>query len=110
MGLAADALERDGGEPKALAAALRLIEAGESVGVDPIRGVAMNLLDGDLRPVDRSARLWPQTERLKAALLAGSLTGEARFWTMAERAAAGLTPYLEVPTPGLWRDQLTPDG
>jgi mannose/cellobiose epimerase-like protein (N-acyl-D-glucosamine 2-epimerase family) len=98
------------GEPKALAAALRLIDAGEGAGVDSARGVAIDMLDGELRPLDRAARLWPQTERLKAALLAGGLTGEARFWTMAERAAAGLTPYLEVPTAGLWRDQLTPDG
>jgi mannose-6-phosphate isomerase len=98
------------GEPAALTAALRLIEVGEAAGVDRARGVAMNLLDGDLRPIERDARLWPQTERLKAALLAGAMTGEAEYWTMAERAAAGLAPYLEVSVAGLWRDCLTARG
>ena len=98
------------GEPRALAAALGLIETAESAGVDLARGVAMNLLDGDLRPLDRAARLWPQTERLKAALLAAAMTGDETLWTIAQRAAAGLAPYLDVPRAGLWRDQLTPGG
>jgi mannose-6-phosphate isomerase len=98
------------GEPGALAAALRLIEVGDAAGVDAARGVAINLLDGDLRPLERDARLWPQTERLKAALLAGAMTGEAEYWTMAERAAAALAPYLEVFVAGLWRDCLTAGG
>jgi len=36
-----------------LAAALGLIETAESAGVDLARGVAMNLLDGDLAPRPR---------------------------------------------------------
>ena len=95
---------------RALPAALRLREVAEAAGVDPARRVAINLLDGDLRPLDRAARLWPQTERLKAALLAGQITGEARWRAVAQEAAASLAPYLDVPTPGLWRDRLGPDG
>ncbi|MGI8841357.1 MAG: AGE family epimerase/isomerase [Caulobacteraceae bacterium] len=98
------------GEPAALAAALRLMEAAESAGVDPARRVAINLLTGDLRPVDRAARLWPQTERLKAALLAAEITGEDAFRVIARQALEGLIPYLEVPTAGLWRDRLDADG
>jgi mannose/cellobiose epimerase-like protein (N-acyl-D-glucosamine 2-epimerase family) len=94
----------------ALAVALRLMEVAESTGIDPARRVAIDLLDGDLRPIDRGARLWPQSERLKAALLAGQITGEARWGAVAEEAAASLAAYLEVLVPGLWRDALEPDG
>ncbi len=97
-------------EPRGLAAALRLMDVAESAGVDPARGVAIDLLDGTLRPLCRSARLWPQTERLKAALLAAQMTGDAGFLTIARQALEGLAPYLEVPTPGLWRDRLEADG
>jgi len=44
-------------------AARRLFEIG-SKGVDPKRGVAMDELDEEFRPVRPTARLWPQTERL----------------------------------------------
>jgi mannose-6-phosphate isomerase len=96
----------DGGGD-ALAAALTLIELAERSGVDPGRRVAIDALDGTLAPREMSARLWPQTERLKAAVLAARITGDAGCWAMAERAAAGLARYLEAPTPGLWRDRLT---
>jgi mannose-6-phosphate isomerase len=96
----------DGGG-QALAAALRLIELAERSGVDPGRGVAIDALDGTLAPRELGARLWPQTERLKAAVLAARITGDAQCWAMAERAVAGLARYLDVPTPGLWRDRLT---
>jgi mannose-6-phosphate isomerase len=96
----------DGGGD-ALAAALTLIELAERSGVDPGRGVAIDALDGTLAPREMSARLWPQTERLKAAVLAARITDDAGCWAMAERAAAGLARYLEAPTLGLWRDRLT---
>jgi len=98
------------GEPAALAAALRLMDVAEAAGADPARRVAINLLDGALKPLDGAARLWPQTERLKAALLAGQITGDDRWPTVAGEAAESLIPYLEVSTPGLWRDVLGSDG
>jgi len=82
-------------------AARRLIEIGEARGVD--RGVAIFSLDQDLAPRDRSARLWSQTERLHAHLVAG-------HWDDALAAAAGLRRFLDVPVQGLWRDRLSPDG
>jgi len=97
------------GDAGALAAALRLIEVGERAGVDPIREVAINALDGDLRPIDSATRLWPQTERLRAHLLAGALTGADACWDMALSALRGLDRFLDVPTPGLWRDSLERD-
>lgn len=83
------------------AAARRLIEIGETRGVE--RGVAIFSLDQQLRPRDRSARLWAQTERLHAHAAAGN-------WDGVLAGAAGLQRYLEVPVPGLWRDRLSPDG
>lgn len=97
------------GDSAAFAAATRLIEVAERSGVDFERQVAVNSLDGDLNVVDAGTRLWPQTERLRVALLAGLLTGDASFWDVATDAAAGLDRFLDVPTPGLWRDSLESD-
>lgn len=90
--------------------ALRLIEVGERHGVDPERGVAFNSLCADLKPRDLTARLWPQTERLKAGVAAALETGEDRYWAMAADAGRGLQKYLATETPGLWLDRMNPDG
>lgn len=90
------------------AAALRLIDIGETSGVR--NQVAINALLDDLSIHDPNARFWPQTERLKAALLAAQLTGEARYWAVAAAAAASLLPYLKTPVPGLWLDVQLPTG
>ncbi|HLY57920.1 MAG TPA: AGE family epimerase/isomerase, partial [Stellaceae bacterium] len=90
------------------AAALRLIEIGERHGV---RGdVAINALLDDLSVHDAATRLWPQTERLKAAALAAEVTDEPRYWTHAADAAECLLRFFDVPVRGLWRDRLTADG
>ena len=57
-----------------------------------------------------SARLWPQTERLKAAALAARLTGEAKYFAMAASAADALQRYLATPIPGLWYDRIDVNG
>jgi mannose-6-phosphate isomerase len=93
---------RSRGQPEALAAARRLFENGLR-GVDPIREVAVNALWDDFSVRDGSARLWPQTEHLKAAVVLGD---EAQ----AVRAARGLAQYLDVPARGAWRDKLRADG
>jgi mannose-6-phosphate isomerase len=83
-------------------AALRLVAIGEQYGVRD--GLAINRLLDDLTVADADARFWPQTERLKAALLAATLTGEAQYWSMACAAAAGIFPYLNTTVAGLWFD------
>ena len=88
--------------------ALRLIRIGEEHGVH--NGVAVNALYDDFTIRDANARLWPQTERLKAALLAAALTGERRFWSMAEAAAMSFIPYLNTAVQGLWLDSRLPSG
>jgi mannose-1-phosphate guanylyltransferase/mannose-6-phosphate isomerase len=103
---------RLGGEPAARAAVGPLYEAGAR-GVDPSGSVAVDMMDDHLEITDARARLWPQTERLKAALIfAGEATGaeRARFEADARDAALGLWRYLETPVPGLWRDRRFPDG
>lgn len=95
----------------ALAAARTLYRIGRR-GVDARSGVAIDALNDDLSVRSAQARLWPQTERLKAALiLAEEADGpEARDPLLRDAAEAlkGLNRYLE-PT-GLWRDKLNPDG
>ena len=92
----------------ARAAALKLIDIGETHGVR--NGLACNSLLDDYSPHDAGARLWPQTERLKAAALAARLTGEARYFGIAAAAAEGLMRYLETPIPGLWFDRIDAHG
>jgi mannose-6-phosphate isomerase len=95
-------------QPRARAAALKLIDIGERHGVR--NGLAINSLLDDFSAHDAGARLWPQTERLKAAALAARCTGEARYLSMAVAAADGLLRYLDCPTPGLWYDRIDATG
>jgi mannose-6-phosphate isomerase len=90
------------GRADAEAAARRLFENGLK-GVDAARNVAVNALWDDFTVRDGAARLWPQTERLKAAIVLGN---EAQ----AVSAAEGLAQYLDVPARGAWRDRLLADG
>ncbi len=94
------------GHEGAFAAACRLFEIGVTHGVDPQRDVAINALDDGFAALDPIARLWPQTERIKAALV---LAGEDREAQVAA-ACAGLRRYTDVTPAGLWRDRLRPDG
>ena len=90
------------------ATALRLISIGEQFGVRD--GVAINALRADFSVEDSAARCWPQCERLKAAVLAATRTGEPQYRSMAVSAATALLTYLNTPTPGLWRDVRLPNG
>jgi len=90
------------GDAAGAAAARTLYERGLQ-GVDAHRGVAVNILFDDLAVRDPAARLWPQTEYLKAALAVGE-PAEALA------AAAALAKYLDTPARGAWRDKLLADG
>jgi mannose/cellobiose epimerase-like protein (N-acyl-D-glucosamine 2-epimerase family) len=86
----------------------RLVELGETHGVHG--GVAVNVLSDDLTVSDGAARLWPQTERVKAAVYLANVTREPRDWSIAASAIAGLLKFLDAGSPGLWHDRLTADG
>jgi mannose/cellobiose epimerase-like protein (N-acyl-D-glucosamine 2-epimerase family) len=98
---------RAGGAGSSQAAAT-LVQIGETHGIRD--GVAVNALLDDFSIHDAEARLWPQTERLKAAALMAATTQDPRYWSMAARAAQGLRRYLDTEVPGLWHDRLKPDG
>lgn len=87
----------------ALASALQLTEVAERSGVDRA-GFAIFALDENLRPLDRGARLWSQTERVRACARAAALTDDALLWDAAVQACEALEAFLDTPTPGLWRD------
>jgi mannose/cellobiose epimerase-like protein (N-acyl-D-glucosamine 2-epimerase family) len=87
-----------------LVEALRLVELAEHTGVDA-GGYAMFALDQRLAPLDRGARLWAQTERIRACARAAALTGDASLWAATAQACGALEAFLDTPTPGLWRDR-----
>lgn len=85
----------------------RLARRAESAGVDPARGVAVNALDPAGRVLDGSARLWPQAERLRAALM---LRREEGWLRSALSASEALSTYLHPTAPGLWGDVMDENG
>ena len=103
-------LDRPGVTAAERAAALRLIEVAETKGVDRDRGIVIFALGETLEPLDRGARLWAQTERLRACARAAALSGDEAMWEAALQAAGALDAFLDVPTRGLWRDWMGPDG
>jgi mannose-6-phosphate isomerase len=88
----------------------RLVGFARRYGLDAQRGVVINAvrIDGSIR--DSSARLWPQTERLKAAIARYRRTGDPAERAEAAAAYAGLIQYFETPARGAWRDKLMADG
>ncbi|MDB6087200.1 MAG: mannose-6-phosphate isomerase [Gammaproteobacteria bacterium] len=95
-------------------AARRLIHIGETWGVDHVRGVAINEIWDDMSAKDTAAKLWPQTERVKAwcavldrARSAGEVAHACHKIVIAVR---GLAKYLRTDAPGLWHESYSADG
>jgi mannose-6-phosphate isomerase len=85
-----------------------LCARAERLGVDAGRGVALNAIDLDGRPLDGEARLWPQCERLRATL---ALRDTDPAWTDAAlNASRTLRRYTAAAPAGLWRDVIELDG
>ena len=102
------------GDARCLAPARRLVEIGEVHGTDRARGVSINEIWDDFSPKDTKARLWPQTERIKAYcalfVVASSDEEKAKARDKAVEAAKGLKLYLNAPVEGLYRDKMNADG
>lgn len=93
----------------AMPLALRLSERAERCGVDAARGVAVNTVDVGGAVLDARARLWPQTERLKAAL--ALRPHDRAIWTpRAVQAHDALFAYMAPARPGLWFDVMETTG
>ncbi|MBL8550304.1 MAG: AGE family epimerase/isomerase [Hyphomonadaceae bacterium] len=89
--------------------AQRLHAHGETHGVNG-DGVAIDetWIEGGVRSAN--ARLWPQTERLKANLVRFEKSGDAADAARAAQAYDALMLYCDAPITGLWRDTRYPDG
>jgi len=88
----------------------RKLYANGVLGVSERLGVALDALNDDGEIRSNRARLWPQTEWLKAALILSELTDDGlrdRYLEDAAQAQRALWLYL---TPeGLWHDKHLPD-
>ena len=102
------------GNDLALAKARRLYEIGKVHGIDAQRQVAIMALNDDFSVRDPLARLWGQTEWLKAALImadqAGDTPQQNAYLSDALKAAAALELFLADVPAGLWRDKQQADG
>ena len=102
------------GLPEAMAASRRLLEIGEANGTDRTTELAINELWDDLSPKDSGYRLWPQTERLKAWVVAAETaqTPTERTVAFGKIAAAGrgVQKFLANDIPGTWNERLTKTG
>jgi mannose/cellobiose epimerase-like protein (N-acyl-D-glucosamine 2-epimerase family) len=100
--------------PEVYPVARRLFEIAEQHGVDRSRNVAVAVILDDWTIKDQTARLWPQTERLKAALALMRMTQDkaerSRCENVAAESARVLQGFLDVPVEGLWRDKLLVNG
>ena len=100
------------GSPAAAEAARRLFANGLK-GVDAKRSVAIDELNEDLSIRTPRARLWPQTEYIKAAMTLAADAPEAEakaYLAAAAQGASGLWGYFETEIAGLWRDKQGVDG
>lgn len=100
-------------EPDAIAKARRLFAIAIDHGLSADGSVAIMQLNDDFSPRDRVARLWPQTEWIKAGIALASVSGgdERRYYLdQTLRGVDALRKFIDdVPVPGLWRDKLRPD-
>lgn len=96
-----------------IAIARSLIEIGEIYGVDNSRNVSFNSLQPDLTTFDFTARLWPQTERIKAYCELAQLAPpheKKEAEKMAFLAYAGLDKYFQTEIIGLYGDRMDEKG
>ncbi len=102
------------GNEKYRKVAQRLVDIAEGPGTDADRNVTMFELWDDFSIKDGKARLWSQTERMKAftALAQAATTQADREAAIAQviEASAGLQLFLSTEVEGLYRDRMKPDG
>lgn len=101
------------GNEEAIVKARRLFDIGEEYGICAHRKVAIMSLYDDFTVHDGLARLWPQTEWLKAAVQLSTISEGAdrdRYLASAIRSLDALAPFLATPVQGLWFDKWPVDG
>lgn len=101
---------RSRGNDRALAAATDLYAAGRR-GVADRPAIVIDALNADGTVRSRQARLWPQTEWLKAALILAEASSPKDRAVLLEDAATALRALWLYLTPdGLWHDKHLPGG
>ncbi len=90
--------------------ATKLTNFARGYGICPDRGVAINEVSLDGSIIDGNARLWPQTERLKAAVARYRRLKTEEEAEEVVAAYRGLVPYFQTPCPGTWYDRWMADG
>lgn len=101
------------GRSDAIIAARRLYQIGERHGIDPDRQVVIMALDDTFEVSDPIARLWGQTEWIKAAITLARLSigpEQDAYLNDVIRAVGALERFFEGVPAGLWRDKMQPDG
>ena len=92
----------------------RLYRFADRFGVDRSRSVAVAAVDLEGAPLDSVARLWPQTERMKAALALLALASDEdaliRYKLDLVDAWKGLRRFSEKTGVGLYFDKMNADG
>lgn len=78
-------------------------------GISPL-GIAINEVSVDGSVIDGRARLWPQTERLKAAVAKFERTADDADCIEIANAYLGLEKYFVPSQPALWFDKLDQAG
>lgn len=105
---------RISGDNRFIAPARRLIEIAEDFGTDHQRNVTIFELWDDFSPKDEKARLWSQTERMKAYVALLSITTSplerAQLNEKLEAAIDGLGLFLNTRVPGLYLDRIDSNG
>ena len=87
-----------------------LTEFARRHGICPTRDVAINEVRLDGAVLDYDARLWPQTERLKAAVGRFKLVPSEDEADQIVRAYRGLSRYFSTPVVGSWWDRMDASG
>ncbi|MCF6322311.1 MAG: AGE family epimerase/isomerase [Rhizobiaceae bacterium] len=99
------------GDKTYLKAAKRLFAAGVK-GIDPVTNAAVDTMNNRLEPTTRQARLWQQTEWLKASLvLHEEADKKDREYYLEHiiRSHETFLRYLNTDTLGVWYDKLQPE-
>ncbi|MCC8977278.1 AGE family epimerase/isomerase [Bradyrhizobium acaciae] len=87
----------------------QLQKIGEERGVARPRSVVVDTILDDFTVLEDTSRLWPQTERLKAAVARAERGGDA-WWAVAAEAGESLERFLQTPIKGLWWDRMSANG
>lgn len=87
-----------------------LTRFAETHGVEPDRALTFNTVLPDGRALDRGSRVWPNTERIQAAVAMFELYGEDPRNVFASSTRVLFDQFLDRGLPGTWIDRFDADG